>query len=281
MKRLIMVTTAFAFVLIFSLCGCQKSIESSEITFDDISLTLPDGDWYYGEDDNQYESDNCSFVLIKTDDWRYRDNDRAFEFEGYGEDMDGYYPSNDFMYIDGYVAEFYSDEDGLSVMIDYFDYYRDSSERALYIIDADYTGDKQAAKDEIKTILGSIEFKEPGKHLWIGTPWQDAISDIKPEVADGGSFEVVIQGEVADVTHATEENGKPIFIDLGNAYPNPERVTGVIWEDYQEFFDESELVGLKGKEVLLVGETEIYDDILNIRIEDYRHVKPIYEVDDL
>lgn len=281
MKKLFVMTVAFAFVLIFSLCGCQKSVDSSEITFEDMSLTLPNGDWYYGEDDNQYESSNCSITLIKTDDWSYRDNDRSFEFEDYGDDLDGHYPSCNFMYIDGYVAEFYSNEGGISVMIDYYDYLRDSSERALYILDADYIGDEQAAKDEIKAILSSIEFAESGKHLWIGMPWQDAISDIKPEETNGWPLEVVIQGEVADVTHEISESGKPFFIDLGNAYPDSERVTGVIWEEYQEFFDESELAALKGKEVLLMGETEMYDNILNIRIDDYRHIKPIYEIDDL
>lgn len=275
MKRILILTVSI-FVLIIGLCGCQKSVDSSEITFEDMTFTLPDGDWYYGENENVYESDDCRVFIDLSDDERYGQNgDIWFEYFTSDSFFVGY-PSCKYMYIDGYVAEFDFGEDGISMMIDY-----DGGDYYYISIHYKDEGDKKTAKAQMKQILESIEFIESGDRPWIGAPCEDAVTEFKEAIEEGYTDEGIVQGKVADVQHATNSNGKPFYIDLGNAYPDTARVTGVIWEEYQSDFDESELFGLYDREVILWGEAEMYDGIVNIRIEDHRQVLPIYEIDDL
>lgn len=270
-----------AFIVVSSmlcLCSCEKTVESSEITLDEMSITLPDSGWVYGDDDDQYVNDYCDITLIKTDDSDYYERvsaneRREFEFYNYENIEEGIPPDVNFMYIDGYVSEFYSGGYGLQIMIEKDDDY--------YILFADYIGDKEIAKEEVKDILSSIRFEESGNQPWLGMPWQDAIDEIKTELTEYETFSTVIQGNVVEVSHAADSNGKPYYIDIGEAYPEPSRITGVIWEEYQDEFDELELSNLEGKEVLMCGECYLYDGVVNFRIEDDYQIEQIYEIQDL
>jgi DNA/RNA endonuclease YhcR with UshA esterase domain len=42
---------------------------------------------------------------------------------------------------------------------------------------------------------------------------------------------VRVKDTVAEVYHARSSNGQPTFIDLGQAYPSPNRLTVLIWAE--------------------------------------------------
>ncbi len=46
---------------------------------------------------------------------------------------------------------------------------------------------------------------------------------------DSGDYPLRVKARVARVTYASSSRGRPIFIDLGVAYPSPCRLTLVIW----------------------------------------------------
>lgn len=47
-----------------------------------------------------------------------------------------------------------------------------------------------------------------------------------------------IAGPVAEVYQATQSQGMPIFVDIGEPYPSPNRVTLVVWADSLSNFEE-------------------------------------------
>jgi len=75
---------------------------------------------------------------------------------------------------------------------------------------------------------------------------------------------VIICGIVEEVDSASA-NANPIFVDVGDTYPH-ERVTGVIWKEYQSAF--SDINDMKGQLVYMEGTLYEYDGLPNIELTD-------------
>jgi len=47
---------------------------------------------------------------------------------------------------------------------------------------------------------------------------------------------VTVKGPVVDTAYASSSNGRPTFLNLGRAYPDPRRFTVVIWAENRAAF---------------------------------------------
>ena len=76
---------------------------------------------------------------------------------------------------------------------------------------------------------------------------------------------VTLYGFIKDVDKESA-GGEPIFVDLGETYPNSNRVTGVIWPEYHSEFPDIE--DYEGKCVYMEGTLYEYNGIANIELTD-------------
>lgn len=79
------------------------------------------------------------------------------------------------------------------------------------------------------------------------------------------------KGTVISVRKSEDANGKPWFLNIGKDYPDPERLTVVIFEDvYKDFaFD---VASLEGTEIRVRGTVKEYDGCAQIIISDARYI---------
>ena len=78
------------------------------------------------------------------------------------------------------------------------------------------------------------------------------------EAMDYVGINVIVCGPVMDTKWADSSNGKPTFLNLGKSYPEPDRFTVIIWEDYRSNFPEPPEEVYSGKTICISGEVEEY-----------------------
>jgi DNA/RNA endonuclease YhcR with UshA esterase domain len=88
--------------------------------------------------------------------------------------------------------------------------------------------------------------------------WSEAYSYI-------GSKKTVY-GTVQGVNYATGSKGKPTFINIGVNYPNTDRVTALIWNDYRGNFSPSPESLYSGKTICVTGYLENYQGVAQIQV---------------
>ena len=89
--------------------------------------------------------------------------------------------------------------------------------------------------------------------------WYDAINYI-------GTYATVI-GPVVSAYWAQEEQGKPTFLNLGAAYPDPSRFTVLMWIDARWNFDFAPEEVYLGATVCVSGLIELYEGSPEMVIE--------------
>jgi len=92
-------------------------------------------------------------------------------------------------------------------------------------------------------------------------PWDEALEHMGEHV--------IICGIVEEVD-STSANSNPTFVDVGDTYPN-DRVTGVIWEEYQSVF--SNINKYNGELVYMEGTLYEYNGLPNIELTDSSQIK--------
>jgi DNA/RNA endonuclease YhcR with UshA esterase domain len=78
--------------------------------------------------------------------------------------------------------------------------------------------------------------------------------------------EVTVCGPVMDTKWASGSNGKPTFLNLGKPYPDPDRFTVVIWEEYRYNFPGPPEELYIGKTICVSGEVEEYKNSPQIEV---------------
>lgn len=88
--------------------------------------------------------------------------------------------------------------------------------------------------------------------------WNDA--------ADHVGDEITVQGPVVGTRYASDSNGEPTFLNLGEDYPNEDRMTVVIWGDDRAEFGSPE-DEYDGKDICVSGVVDTYEGIPQIAID--------------
>lgn len=73
-------------------------------------------------------------------------------------------------------------------------------------------------------------------------------------------------GAVTTVTWATTSKGQPTFINIGNAYPNPNRFTALIWGENRKACESKINALYNGKNVCITGVIKQYNNLPEIEV---------------
>jgi hypothetical protein len=73
-------------------------------------------------------------------------------------------------------------------------------------------------------------------------------------------------GTVVSTKYASESNGKPTFLDMCYAYPDPNRFTVVIWDDNRDKFPQPPEDYYDSKTIYVSGLIVLYDGVPEIEV---------------
>ncbi len=98
-----------------------------------------------------------------------------------------------------------------------------------------------------------------------------SLSNEIPEIAwneakEYEGIKVRVYGPVVDTRWASGSNGKPTFLNIGKPYPEKDRFTVVIWEEYRDSFSEPPEIFFSEKTVCVCGKIEKYKGIMEIEV---------------
>lgn len=77
---------------------------------------------------------------------------------------------------------------------------------------------------------------------------------------------VAIYGRVVDTEFASDSTGQPTFLDIGKGYPDPSRLSVVIWGEDRNNFDASPERAYRGSKICVYGEVYEYEDHYCIQV---------------
>lgn len=110
----------------------------------------------------------------------------------------------------------------------------------------------------LSRVLGGV-MGEPAPTCDDPVPWHEATQEV------GRSSAIV--GQVADANLEPEVGGAPTFVNLGNAYPDPERFDVVIYDDVRERFEGPPEDLLVDEYVCVLGEVQERDGVPQIVLQ--------------
>lgn len=91
------------------------------------------------------------------------------------------------------------------------------------------------------------------------TPWDEA------RQAAGGT--AAVAGPVAHATYEPDVEGEPTFVNLGRAYPEPERFDVVIFPDVRDQWEAPPEEAVSGERVCVRGLVNVRDGVAQIVLE--------------
>jgi DNA/RNA endonuclease YhcR with UshA esterase domain len=120
-------------------------------------------------------------------------------------------------------------------------------------------------------------FTSPGSSSAAPNYSKESSSELPPESTtiseiqwnEAGNYigvEVIVCGPVVDSKWASGSNGKPTFLNIGKPYPDPDRFTIVIWEEYRDNFPEYPEEFYLGKTVCVTGIVDEYNGSAQIEL---------------
>jgi DNA/RNA endonuclease YhcR with UshA esterase domain len=86
------------------------------------------------------------------------------------------------------------------------------------------------------------------------------------EAKDHVGERTAVYGTVASTKYASGSNGKPTFLDMCYAYPDPNRLTVVIWDDNRDKFPQPPEHYYNGKAIYVSGLIVLYDGVPEIEV---------------
>ena len=108
-------------------------------------------------------------------------------------------------------------------------------------------------------ILSRVQVGGPGRFCPAGVAWNQA----SEFVGQQGTF----LGEVVEVTYVEEFTSQPTFINIGQPFPDPARLTVVVWgRDRDRFPQPPEVAYAAGQEICVSGEVSLFEGIAQIEI---------------
>ena len=77
---------------------------------------------------------------------------------------------------------------------------------------------------------------------------------------------VSFRGPITRVTHRSDINGTPTWVEMGEPFPSPNRVSLVIWGERRHVFGSLLSRDLRGREVCVTGSVKLRDGIANVEL---------------
>ncbi len=285
MKKCFLVISV-AILMVFSmslLCGCDKSIDSDTVTLKEIAVELPDGEWKIDSDYN----DESKLVVYDSTEGTVRlgkDSSNTYDMRYFGgsesrmEYFDNLRDAGRLSSVNGYLMQFSISEEGTyaAIKIDNENYYYICFEPGDECETPKETG-AALLKGISFDVSASVDYKATDDEYVID--WGEAATiaqDMTADDVEETSEPYLVRGEVKNVTSADGVT----FIDIGNAYPSENSVTGVIWSEYASNF-ESLLKYYIGDTVYLVGYIYPYEGRAQIKLTSDADILVVEELDSL
>jgi len=98
----------------------------------------------------------------------------------------------------------------------------------------------------------------------VETDFTNAISC--SEAKDHVGERITVYGTVVSTKYASESNGKPTFLNMCYAHPNPDRFTVVIWEENRGKFPQPPEDYYNGKTIYVSGLIVLYNGVPEIEV---------------
>lgn len=279
MKKCISILAAVVFTIsmVVTLCGCDKYVEGDSVTVGEMTIELPDGKWRiesdldYEKELTIYNNDIGTINLCES-----QSNEYVTSYSDRLDFEDD--PIENTSYIDGYRTEFNITEKGAYAVIkvSYDDYYFFDFTPNDSFYDVGSTSIQLIKSISFESEAPSNYDRDDNEYI---ITWKNANYMAKDMIADGGSEtseEYYVKGKVKKVTTS---NGNT-FIDIGKAYPDKGRVTGVIWKEYAKNFEYSPYF-YEGETVYLRGNIYPYDGCANIKLESDSQIIKLVDIDSL
>lgn len=123
----------------------------------------------------------------------------------------------------------------------------------------------QAELDVIKAELAAVQPEPPP------SPPPEQVCDTEDaipwhEARDHIGERITVYGPVVDTYYASGSSGRPTFLNIGNAYPNPNRLTVVIWGTNRGKFAQPPEDYFLGKTVCVTGLVVAHDGVPQIEV---------------
>ncbi|MBC7294034.1 MAG: DNA-binding protein [Thermoleophilia bacterium] len=78
---------------------------------------------------------------------------------------------------------------------------------------------------------------------------------------------VTIEGPVASTKWASSSKGAPTFLNIGRPYPDPDRLTVLIWEEYRSRFPAPPEEMYAGHVIRVTGVVSVYKGVAEIEVK--------------
>lgn len=75
-----------------------------------------------------------------------------------------------------------------------------------------------------------------------------------------------VRGKVVSSSYASKATGRPTFLDIGKRYPNPNRLTVLIWGRDRSMFPSAPERFFRGKTVCVQGQVRLYRGVPQITV---------------
>lgn len=95
------------------------------------------------------------------------------------------------------------------------------------------------------------------------------------EAADHVGSKKTVCGDVMSAKTATNSKGQPTFLDVGAAYPDPSRVSVVIWGENLSKFRNEPTRAYSGKSICVKGELYLYQSYVQIEATKQSQIRVI------
>ena len=102
----------------------------------------------------------------------------------------------------------------------------------------------------------------PDQDDWVVLPESGVLWDQAPDYVGQNAL---VCGRVVNTNYAEYSAGTPTFLDLGRSYPDPSRVSIVIWGDYLWNFS-GNLLSLRGEFICVDSEPYWYGDVVQMEL---------------
>lgn len=283
-KKTIIIILAIIVAIAIGITRCgEMTFEGNIVEIGEVKVEIPESRWTYDEEYASEESiqlfskEYGTIEVEESNQPEFSSNTMAFDSTVmFVDDFDEYFPENDETYIDGCRTQFGISEERTYAIVQY-------SRDKYYFVSYMSQGSCENPEEVGVSILQGISLARPPEKYTNTVLSCEQANELKAEMISDGLREremankaYAIQGKVMSV----DDNNGATYIDIGEAYPSRDRITGTLWPENKEWFG-LDLKKYLGKTIYLIGTPYVYDGVLNIELEFDHQILEVMDIDAL